>query len=110
MKETHLQSPQYWPPFDVNVEWNFIETFNLNFITPQKGTKKKILDLAFENAKNYYNEQIIRLKRANPLYHRERIVLMALKKTTIVFAKYIYRKFNEIAILEEYERRQDEGK
>ena len=39
------------------------ETFNLNFMTPIKGTKKKILDLAYENAKNYYNEQISLIKR-----------------------------------------------
>ena len=32
--------------------------FNVKFITPQKGSKKKILELAYENAKNYYNEQI----------------------------------------------------
>jgi len=38
------------------------ETFNLNFITPVKGLKKKILDLAISNAKNYYNEQITLLK------------------------------------------------
>ena len=45
----------------------FKETFNLNFITPIKGTKKKILDLAFDNAKNYYNEQISLLKRDDKL-------------------------------------------
>lgn len=39
------------------------ETFSLNFSTPIKGTKKKILDLAMENAKNYYNEQITILKK-----------------------------------------------
>lgn len=39
------------------------ETFNINFIIPQKGTKKKILDLAYENAKNYYNEQITLIKK-----------------------------------------------
>ena len=39
------------------------ETFNLNFMTPQKGTKKKILDLAYDNAKNYYNEQISLIKK-----------------------------------------------
>lgn len=39
------------------------ETFNLNFFTPVKGTKKKILELAMENAKNYYDEQISLLKR-----------------------------------------------
>jgi len=38
------------------------ETFNLNFFNPVKGTKKKILDLAMENAKNYYDEQISLLK------------------------------------------------
>ena len=41
----------------------FKEIFNLNFITPQKGTKKRILDLAMENAKNYYNEQISLIKK-----------------------------------------------
>ena len=39
------------------------DTFNLNFMTPQKGTKKKILDLAYDNAKNYYNEQISLIKK-----------------------------------------------
>lgn len=39
------------------------EMFNLNFITPIKGTKKKILDLANSNAKNYYNEQISIIKK-----------------------------------------------
>ena len=43
------------------------ETFNLNFITPLKGTKKKILDLAFDNAKNYYNEQISLIKKDEKL-------------------------------------------
>lgn len=41
----------------------FKETFDLNFITPIKGTKKKIMDLAFDNAKNYYNEQITLIKK-----------------------------------------------
>jgi len=39
------------------------ETFGLNFITPIKGMKKKILDLAYDNAKNYYNEQISLIKK-----------------------------------------------
>ena len=39
------------------------EGFNLNFMNPLKGTKKKILDLAMENAKNYYNEQISLIKK-----------------------------------------------
>ena len=32
--------------------------FNLNFITPQKGKKRRMLELSNENATNYYNEQI----------------------------------------------------
>jgi len=43
------------------------KTFNLNFITPLKGTKKKILDLAFTNAQNYYNEQISIIKKDDDL-------------------------------------------
>ena len=39
------------------------ESFGLNFFTPIKATKKKILELAMENAKNYYNEQISILKK-----------------------------------------------
>ena len=39
------------------------ETFGLNFVTPVKGIKKKILDLAITNAKNYYNEQISLYKK-----------------------------------------------
>ena len=47
-----------------NVNTNLMEeTFNLRFLIPQKGTKKKILDLAHENAKNYYNEQISLIKK-----------------------------------------------
>lgn len=39
------------------------EGFNLNFVTPLKGTKRKILELAMDNAKNYYNEQISLIKK-----------------------------------------------
>ena len=38
------------------------ETFGLNFFKPIKAKKKKILELAMDNAKNYYNEQITMLK------------------------------------------------
>ncbi len=34
------------------------KAFALNFFAPKRGKKKKMLDLAFSNAKNYYNEQI----------------------------------------------------
>jgi excinuclease ABC subunit C len=34
------------------------EAFGIKFYTPLKGQKKKILDLAYDNAKNYFNEQM----------------------------------------------------
>ena len=39
------------------------EAFELNFFTPQKGKKAKMLSLACENAKNYYNEQMTLIER-----------------------------------------------
>lgn len=39
------------------------QAFNLKFFTPQKGKKKNMLNLACENAKNYYNEQITLINR-----------------------------------------------
>jgi len=49
-------------PENVNVEI-LRDTFNLNFFTPIKAMKKKILDLAMDNAINYYNEQISIIKK-----------------------------------------------
>ena len=43
------------------------KTFGFNFICPIKGTKKKMLDLAYDNAKNYYNEQITLLRKDEKL-------------------------------------------
>lgn len=39
------------------------EAFELNFITPIRGKKKQMLDLANENAKNYLNEQLTLVER-----------------------------------------------
>ena len=39
------------------------EAFNLKFITPIKGKKKDMLDLAIKNAKNYLNEQLTLLEK-----------------------------------------------
>ena len=36
----------------------FEEAFNIKFITPQKGFKKKLLDLAYDNARIYYEEKL----------------------------------------------------
>jgi len=36
----------------------FESAFNIKFITPQKGFKKKLLELAYDNAKIYYEEKM----------------------------------------------------
>ena len=41
----------------------FEEVFNIKFVTPLKGEKKKILDLAYDNARIYYEEQMTYIKR-----------------------------------------------
>lgn len=41
----------------------FSELFNIKFITPIKGEKKKILSLAEDNARIYYEEQMTYIKR-----------------------------------------------
>ena len=41
----------------------FEEVFNIKFMTPIKGEKKKILDLAYDNARIYYEEQMTYIKR-----------------------------------------------
>ena len=41
----------------------FEEVFNIRFMTPVKGEKKRILDLAYDNARIYYEEQMTYIKR-----------------------------------------------
>ena len=41
----------------------FEEVFKIKFMTPIKGEKKKILDLAYDNARVYYEEQMTYIKR-----------------------------------------------
>ena len=41
----------------------FEEVFNIKFMTPVKGEKKRILDLAYDNARIYYEEQMTYIKR-----------------------------------------------
>lgn len=41
----------------------FEEVFNIKFMTPIKGEKKRILDLAYDNARIYYEEQMAYIKR-----------------------------------------------
>lgn len=40
------------------------EAFGINFYTPIRGKKKKLLDLAYQNAENYFNEQMTIIKRS----------------------------------------------
>ena len=47
-----------------NIDTNtFSELFNIKFITPIKGEKKRILSLAVDNARIYYEEQMTYIKR-----------------------------------------------
>ena len=41
----------------------FEKVFNIKFITPIKGDKKRILDLAYDNARIYYEEEMTYIKR-----------------------------------------------
>ena len=41
----------------------FEEVFNIKFITPIKGDKKRILNLAYDNARIYYEEEMTYIKR-----------------------------------------------
>lgn len=41
---------------------SFTEIFKYKFVTPVKGDKKRILDLAFDNARIYYEEQMTYIK------------------------------------------------
>ena len=55
--------------------------FDIKFITPVKGKKKKMLDLSIENATNYYNEQLTFLlrdeeKTLGAIHELERILHM----------------------------------
>ena len=44
-------------PSNVDI-YSFSEIFNIKFINPIRGEKKKILDLAYDNARIYYEEQM----------------------------------------------------
>ena len=51
--------------------------------------------------KTYYDSQFKRLKFKNPMYKKQRIHLMALKKTVIKFANKIYYEFNRVSQIEQ---------
>ena len=55
------------------------------------------------NYKKYYHETFYKLRKEHDGYPHKRIELMSLKKATIKFAKYVYRKFCEIAEFERLE-------
>ena len=52
----------------------FEDAFGIKFITPQKGFKKKLLDLAYENAKIYYEEKL------SLMLEKEENLLMSMKE------------------------------
>lgn len=57
-----------------------------------------------EKYNNYYQNSFRYYQFQHPRYHKHRLHLMALKKTTIKFAKMIYKDFKYIKKIEEYER------
>lgn len=57
----------------------------------------------------YYRDSFQDYQSKHPKYHKNRLHLMALKKTTVKFAKKVYNKFNEIKDIEEYEKIKYEG-
>lgn len=56
-----------------------------------------------DDYKTHYHMAFCNLKQKHSNYPRKRIELMALKKTTIKFAKHVYREFYKIAKFEELE-------
>ena len=52
----------------------FEKAFGIKFITPQKGFKRKLLDLAYENAKIYYEEKL------SLILEKEENLLMSMKE------------------------------
>lgn len=49
-------------PGNVDIS-SFSEIFNIKFVNPIRGEKKKILDLAYDNARIYYEEQMTYIKK-----------------------------------------------
>ena len=49
-------------PSNVDIS-SFSEIFNIKFVNPIRGEKKKILDLAYDNARIYYEEQMTYIKK-----------------------------------------------
>lgn len=54
--------------------------------------------------KEYYDDKFKDYQYKHPKYSKNRLHLMALKKTTILFAKRVYHEFKTIKEIEDYER------
>lgn len=65
---------------------------------------QKMINDNDEEYKKYYENKIRYYQSKHPKYHRKRLHLMALKKTTIFFANKVYREFKQIKDIEDYER------
>ena len=57
--------------------------------------------------KDYYEEKYEYYKHEHPTYNSKRIYFMALKKTSIKFAIFVYNNFKKIAELEDYEKKEN---
>ena len=57
--------------------------------------------------KSYYEDKYQYYQYKHPTYNSKHIYFMALKKTSVKFASFVYIKFKEIAELEDYEKEGD---
>lgn len=65
-------------------------------------TQKMIND--DDEYKKFYEDKISYYQYKHPKYSKKRLHLMALKKTTIKFAKIVYKEFKTIKDIEDYEK------
>ena len=76
------------------------KAFDINFFIPQKGKKKKMLSLACENAKNYYNEQITLISRNELILEesleelKEKLKLNKLNRIELFDNAHLFGSFN----------------
>ena len=67
---------------------------------------QKMINNREDDYKQYYDAKIQYYQSKHPKYHKQRLHLMALKKTTIYFANKVYSKFKRIKEIEDYEKTQ----
>ena len=65
---------------------------------------QKMINNDIRGYKDYYDKRLQKYRHVHPMYNKNRLHLMALKKATIKFAKEVYTEFNNIKEVEDYEK------